>query len=43
MMDETTDFHPGESDVKTLNFGYVVYFEHIRHTLNLVLKHSLKR
>jgi hypothetical protein len=40
---ESTDFHAGESDSCSTSFGYAVYFEHIRHTLNLKLKKPIKK
>lgn len=43
MCDESIDFHTGEPDQKTLPFGYAVYFENIRHTLNLTLKKTIKK
>ena len=43
MCDETTDFHLNEPDQKSLPFGYVTFFENLRHTLNLQLKKPIKR
>ena len=40
---ESTDFHAGESDVCSTTFAYAVYFENIRHTLNLKLKKPIKK
>ena len=43
MCDEFTDFHAGMIDEKAQPYGYAVYFENIRHTLNLHLKKAIKR
>lgn len=42
MMDELIDYHIGEPDEKNSPFGYAVYFENIRHTLNMNLKKTIK-
>ena len=42
MMDELIDYHAGEPDEKSSPFGYAVYFENIRHTLNMNLKKTIK-
>jgi hypothetical protein len=43
MCDEFTDFHAGMIDEKAQPYGYAVYFENVRHTLNLHLKKAIKR
>lgn len=40
-MDEETDFHPDDEPVK--EFGYVVYSQNLRHTLNILLKKPIKK
>ena len=43
MCDETTDFHAGEPlDLTGGAFGYVVHFESLRKTLNLILKKPIQ-
>jgi len=37
---ESTDFHPGED--AQFNFGYAVYLDNLRHSLNLVMKKPIK-
>ena len=38
---ELTDFHPGEDAPS--HFGFAVYLDHLRHSLNLVMKKPIKR
>jgi hypothetical protein len=38
---EATDFHPGE-DMPS-NFGFAVYLDNLRHSLNLILKRPIKK
>jgi hypothetical protein len=43
MCDETVDFHAGEPlDVTGGAFGYVVHFESLRKTLNLMLRKPIQ-
>lgn len=41
MIDELTDFHPNEEAQP--NFGYAVYLENLRHSLNIILKKPIKQ
>ena len=44
MCDETVDFHAGEPlDVTGGAFGYVIHYESIRKTLNLLLKKPIQQ
>lgn len=38
---ESTDFHPGED--QQLNFGFAVYLDNLRHSLNLIIKRPVKK
>jgi len=38
---EFTDFHPSEEPSN--NFGFAVYLDHLRHSLNLIMKQPIKK
>ena len=40
---ELTDFHASEPELQPCQFGYAVYSENIRHTINMKLKLPIRK